>query len=74
VFEVREKAEGRRQRGEEKHGVKSRYAARAVGGEVAEDLFERGLCLPSGTAMREGELKRVVGVIRTIRAKYFAKS
>jgi len=23
------------------------------GGEVAEDLFDRGLCLPSGTAMTE---------------------
>jgi len=25
---------------------KQRYRARKVGGEVAEDLFERGLCLP----------------------------
>jgi len=32
--------------------VKRRYKARVVGGEVAEDLFNRGLCLPSGTALR----------------------
>ena len=34
-----------------------------VGGEVAEDLFERGLCLPSGTAMTEEDLDRVVEAI-----------
>jgi dTDP-4-amino-4,6-dideoxygalactose transaminase len=43
---------------------KKRYPCRVVGGQVAEDLFERGLCLPSGTAMTEGDLDRVVGVIR----------
>jgi len=37
--------------------------ARVVGGEVAEDLFERGLCLPSGTAMTEEDLDRVVEAI-----------
>jgi len=37
--------------------------ARVVGGEVAEDLFERGLCLPSGTAMAEEDLNRVVEAI-----------
>ena len=39
------------------HGVK------VVGGEVAEDLFKHGLCLPSGTAMTEKDLDRVVRVI-----------
>ncbi len=29
------------------------------GGAVCEDLFARGLCLPSGTAMGDGELRRV---------------
>jgi len=33
------------------------------GGSVAEDLFERGLCLPSGSALTESDLQRVVGVI-----------
>ncbi len=43
---------------------KSRYSARAVGGEVAEDLFNRGLCLPSGTAMAEQDLNRVIDIIK----------
>ncbi len=34
------------------------------GGKVAEDLFERGLCLPSGSNLTETELQRVVDVIR----------
>jgi len=34
-----------------------------VGGDVAEGLFRDGLCLPSGSAMAEGDLARVVGVI-----------
>jgi dTDP-4-amino-4,6-dideoxygalactose transaminase len=40
--------------------------ARVIGGEVAEDLFERGLCLPSGTAMTDEDLNRVVEVIKTM--------
>ena len=36
---------------------------RLTGGEVAEDLFNRGLCLPSGTAMTEEDLDRVISVI-----------
>jgi pyridoxal phosphate-dependent aminotransferase EpsN len=34
-----------------------------VGGAVAEDLFARGLCLPSGTAMGDGDVDRVIGAI-----------
>jgi pyridoxal phosphate-dependent aminotransferase EpsN len=34
-----------------------------IGGEVAEDLFTRGLCLPSGTSMTEEDLNRVTKVI-----------
>ena len=33
------------------------------GGKVAEDLFERGLCLPSGTAMTNSDLDRVIDII-----------
>jgi dTDP-4-amino-4,6-dideoxygalactose transaminase len=40
-----------------------RVNARAVGGTVAEDLFERGLCLPSGTAMTDRDIQRVVSVV-----------
>lgn len=39
------------------------------GGSVASDLFERGLCLPSGSAMTDDELARVVGVIQSVHAK-----
>ncbi len=39
------------------------YPARVVGGSVAEDLFRRGLCLPSGTVMTEKDLNRIVSVI-----------
>jgi dTDP-4-amino-4,6-dideoxygalactose transaminase len=45
---------------------KKRYYCRVVGGGVAEDLFKRGLCLPSGTAMSEKDLDRVIRVIRRI--------
>ncbi|MEW6488806.1 MAG: DegT/DnrJ/EryC1/StrS family aminotransferase [Thermodesulfobacteriota bacterium] len=42
---------------------------RVRSGAVSEELFARGLCLPSGTAMTEGDLGRVVeGVRRTGRA------
>jgi dTDP-4-amino-4,6-dideoxygalactose transaminase len=34
-----------------------------IGGNVAEDLYNRGLCLPSGTAMTAADLDRVVKVI-----------
>ena len=49
--------------------AKTRFKARVVGGGVAEDLFERGLCLPSGTAMTNGDLDRVVETILRSRAK-----
>ena len=38
-------------------------ACRRVGGAVAEDLFGRGLCLPSGSQLTERELERIVEVV-----------
>jgi pyridoxal phosphate-dependent aminotransferase EpsN len=38
----------------------------AVGGAVAEDLFEHGLCLPSGSNLTRSDLERVVTVIREV--------
>ncbi len=38
-----------------------------VGGAVAEALFRDGLCLPSGTAMSEGDIQRVVALLRAMR-------
>lgn len=34
------------------------------GGEVAEDLFQRGLCLPSGSNLTAVDLERVVAIVR----------
>jgi dTDP-4-amino-4,6-dideoxygalactose transaminase len=36
----------------------------SVGGSVAEDLFQRGLCLPSGSNLEQADLERVVEVVR----------
>jgi dTDP-4-amino-4,6-dideoxygalactose transaminase len=47
-----------------------RYPARAVGGRVSEYLFDKGLCLPSGSALTETDLSRI---IHTIRSLYKAK-
>ncbi len=43
------------------------YKSRVVGGKVAEDLFERGLCLPSGTPMKTGDMDRVIETILSCR-------
>lgn len=37
------------------------------GGEVAEDLFNRGLCLPSGSNLTDGELSQVIQAIHQVR-------
>jgi dTDP-4-amino-4,6-dideoxygalactose transaminase len=38
--------------------------ARRSGKSISEDLFARGLCLPSGTAMGEGEVEWVGKIVR----------
>ena len=35
-----------------------------IGGNVAEDIFNKGLCLPSGTALTEQDLDRVAKIIK----------
>jgi dTDP-4-amino-4,6-dideoxygalactose transaminase len=40
--------------------------ARCVGGAVAERIFARGLCLPSGTAMTSADIERVAGVVKKL--------
>jgi len=37
---------------------------RMIGGDVAADLFARGLCLPSGSSMSDEDVERVAGVVR----------
>lgn len=39
---------------------------RMRGGEVAETIFERGLCLPSGSNLSEDDLQRVAGIVRAM--------
>ncbi|MDJ0837710.1 MAG: aminotransferase class I/II-fold pyridoxal phosphate-dependent enzyme [Acidobacteriota bacterium] len=38
-----------------------------VGGAVAEDLFARGLCLPSGTALTDAQLEHIAALIKACR-------
>ncbi len=38
--------------------------APCLGGEVAEDLFARGVCLPSGSGMSDADQDRVVAAVR----------
>lgn len=40
-----------------------------IGGNVSEELFEKGLCLPSGSNLSESDLQRVVDVIRAVARK-----
>jgi dTDP-4-amino-4,6-dideoxygalactose transaminase len=43
-------------------------SCRVVGGAVATELFDRGLCLPSGTQMTDDDVARVVeGLLATPR-------
>lgn len=35
-----------------------------IGGEVAADLFQRGLCLPSGSALTDADLQRVISMVK----------
>ena len=37
---------------------------RCFGGGVSEDLFDRGLCLPSGSALSREDVERVAGIVR----------
>jgi pyridoxal phosphate-dependent aminotransferase EpsN len=39
---------------------------RCYGGAVAEDLFDKGLCLPSGSNLTERDLERVVAIVRDV--------
>jgi len=38
----------------------------SVGGEVAEDLFKRGLCLPSGSNLAQDDLERVIEGVKNV--------
>ena len=40
--------------------------SQCLGGEVAEDLFERGLCLPSGSSLTDSQRERIVTGFRAV--------
>jgi dTDP-4-amino-4,6-dideoxygalactose transaminase len=40
--------------------------ARAVGGDVAAGIFERGLCLPSGSNLSDEDLDRIVQIVTSL--------
>ena len=51
------------------------YAGSPVrGGNVAERLFERGLCLPSGSGLTAADIDRVVSVVRSAASKTSTKT
>jgi len=39
---------------------------RTRGGQVAQEIFEDGLCLPSGSNLTDEDLERVVGIVQSI--------
>lgn len=39
---------------------------RAVGGRLSEGLFERGLCLPSGSSLTNEQMDRVVAIVKRV--------
>ena len=41
----------------------------SIGDAVAENLFARGLCLPSGTAMELDDVERVAGIVKGVAAR-----
>lgn len=59
VFRIADK----NQRLRDNRNLKRTSIARVVGGGVAEDFFNRGLCLPSGTAMKDNDLDRIIKMI-----------
>ena len=40
-------------------------SARLIPSRVAEDLFARGICLPSSSSLTAEELDRVIGAVRS---------
>jgi pyridoxal phosphate-dependent aminotransferase EpsN len=40
--------------------------APTVGGDACASIFERGLCLPSGSGLSEDDLARVVEVVLSV--------
>ena len=39
---------------------------RKRGGKVAEEIFERGLCLPSGSSLNTADQERIIGIMKKV--------
>ena len=52
--------------GIDNHG-KRQYPSRVVGGKISEHFFDQGLCLPSGTAMNDHDLDRIIEAVKNCR-------
>jgi len=37
---------------------------KVVGGQVSEQIYNQGLCLPSGTSMSDDDLQRIISIVR----------
>ncbi len=44
--------------------------AEVVGGDVADSVFDRGVCFPSGSAMTDDQLERVIETVQTVLAEW----
>jgi dTDP-4-amino-4,6-dideoxygalactose transaminase len=65
---------GKGNSGSEHRVVKDgKHEARVIGGKVAEDLFFRGLCLPSGTQLSRSDQDRVIETILKCRRQQAVK-
>ena len=42
---------------------------KAFNNGISEDLFNRGLCLPSGSNLSNNDLKRIVNIIKSLYEK-----
>jgi len=45
---------------------------RVRGGDVSAEIFEKGLCLPSGTDLKEADLIRIVEIVRGCKLKNYS--
>jgi dTDP-4-amino-4,6-dideoxygalactose transaminase len=48
---------------EKQHNSKHKYFVRVVGGNLAEELYNKGLCLPSGTTLTNKDLDHIISLI-----------
>lgn len=44
-------------------GTSKKHPALKFGGGIAEDFYSKGLCLPSGTALTQSDLDRIISII-----------